>query len=75
MGPGRKSERDLKRVTTAELKQFWKACRRLAANPDGEEPDLAHLEEELNRRNEGLPIHLVREELATLCAKGRGEGR
>jgi hypothetical protein len=61
----------LKSLTTEELQQLWvEACRSWAAYPDVEPPGIAELEAELDIRNEGLPFHVVREEL-TILARGR----
>jgi hypothetical protein len=63
----------LKSLTTDELKQLWiEACKQWVANPDGEEPDIGDIEEELDLRNEGLPFHLVRNELAILVGARKG---
>lgn len=65
---GQCDEGKLKFLTTQELKQLWiEACKRWAATPDREAPNIAAVEEELDRRNEGLQFHLVRKELAVLA--------
>jgi hypothetical protein len=56
-------------VTTDELKQLWvEACKSWAANPDAEPAGMAEVEAELDLRNEGLPFHLVQNELAILAS-------
>jgi hypothetical protein len=73
MEPDLKDGRELKSLTTEELKQLWiEACKRVVVSPDGEEPDIADVEEELDLRNEGLPFHPVRNELATLVGARKG---
>ena len=67
MEPDRKDERQLKSLTTDELKRLWvEACKGWAPTPDIEPLEVADVEAELNLRKEGLPFHLVREQLAIL---------
>jgi hypothetical protein len=69
MEPDRKDERQLKSLTTDELKRLWvEACKSWAPTPDIEPPEVADVEAELDFRQEGLPFHLVREELAILAS-------
>jgi hypothetical protein len=69
MGPNRKDERQLKSLTTDELKRLWvEACKRWAPTSDIETPEVADVEAELDLRKQGLPFHLVREELAILAS-------
>ena len=68
MGFEPQERRKLKSLTTDELRQLWvDACKNWAANPGREEPNIAAVEGELDFRNEGLPFHLVRDELASLA--------
>jgi hypothetical protein len=61
----------LKSLTTDELNGLWaEACKSLAANRDAE--TYADVEPELDSRNESLPFHLVRNELAILGSGHRG---
>jgi hypothetical protein len=63
-----KDERQLKLLTTDELKRLWvEACKSWAPTSDVEPLDVADVEAELDLRHEGLPFHLVREELAMLA--------
>ena len=63
-----KDERQLKSLTTDALKRLWvEACKSWAPNSDVEPLDVADVEAELDLRQEGLPFHLVREELAMLA--------
>ena len=63
-----KDERQLKSLTTDELKRLWvEACKSWAPTSDVEPLDVADVEAELDLRQEGLPFHLVREELAMLA--------
>ena len=63
----------LKSLTTDELKRLWvEACRSWAANRDAEPAGIADVEAELDFRNESLPFHLVRNELAILGSGHRG---
>jgi hypothetical protein len=63
-----KGERQLKSLTTDELKRRWvEACKRWARTSDFEPLDVADVEAELDLRREGLPFHLVRQELAMLA--------
>jgi hypothetical protein len=69
MEPDRKDERQLKSLTTDELKRLWvEACKSWAPTPDIEPLEVADVEAELDFRQEGLPFHLVREELAILTS-------
>ena len=69
MEPDLKAERQLKSLTTDELKRLWvKACKSWAPTPDIAPLDVADVETELDLRKEGLPFHLVRDELATLTS-------
>jgi hypothetical protein len=43
------------------------ACRSWVANPEVEPASIAGVEAELDLRNEGLPFHLVQNELAILA--------
>ena len=62
-----KDERQLKSLTTDELKRLWvEACKSWAPTSDVEPLDVADVEAELDLRQEGLPFHLVQEELAML---------
>jgi hypothetical protein len=73
MEPHSKHARRLSSLTTDELKRLWiEACKRLVVNPGGEEPDIADVEEELDLGNEGLPFHLVQNELAILVGARKG---
>ena len=64
-----KDERQLKSLTTDELKRLWvEACKSWAPAPDIEPLEVADVEAELDFRQEGLPFHLVREELAILAS-------
>ena len=66
-----KDERQLKSLTTDALKRLWvEACKSWAPNSDVEPLDVADVEAELDFRQEGLPFHLVREELAMLAGRG-----
>ena len=68
MVPDLKDERQLKSLTTGELKQLWvEAFKIWAPNPDIGPLEVADVEAELDFRKEGLPFHLVREELAILA--------
>ena len=63
-----KDERQRKSLTTDELKRLWvEACKSWAPTSDVEPLDVADVEAELDLRLEGLPFHLVREELARLA--------
>ena len=63
-----KDERQLKSLTTDELKRLWvEACKSWARTSDFEPLDVAGVEAELDLRQEGLPFHLVREELAMMA--------
>ena len=69
MEPDRKDERQLKSLTTDELKRLWvEACKSWAPAPDIEPLEVGDVEAELDLRREGLPFHLVREELAILAS-------
>jgi hypothetical protein len=69
MEPDRKYERQLKTLTTGELKRLWvEACKSWTPTSDIEPLDVADVEAELDLRKEGLPFHLVREELAILAS-------
>ena len=48
------------------------ACRSWVANPGIEPSGIAEVEAELDIRNEGLPFHVVRKELAILGSGHRG---
>ena len=64
-----KDKRQLKSLTTDELKRLWvEACKSWAPSPDIEPLEAADVEAELDFRQEGLPFHLVREELAILAS-------
>jgi hypothetical protein len=68
MKPDLKDERQLKSLTTDELKRLWvEAFKIWAPNPDIGPLEVADVEAELDFRKEGLPFHLVREELAILA--------
>jgi hypothetical protein len=69
MEPDLKDELQLKSLTTNELKRLWvEACKSWARAPDIEPLEVADVEAELDLRREGLPFHLVREELAILAS-------
>jgi hypothetical protein len=69
MEPDRKDERQLKSLTTDELKRMWvEACKSWAPTSDIEPLEVADVEAELDLRKEGLPFHLLREELAILAS-------
>jgi hypothetical protein len=71
MVPDLKDERQLKSLTTDELKRLWvEARKRWAPTPDIGPLEVADVEAELDLRKEGLPFHLVREELAILASYG-----
>jgi hypothetical protein len=69
MKPDLKDKRQLKLLTTDELKRLWvEAFKSWTRTPDIEPLEVADVEAELDHRREGLPFHLVREELAILAS-------
>jgi hypothetical protein len=69
MKPDLKDERQLKSLTTDELKRLClEAFKIWAPNPDIGPLEVADVEAELDLRKEGLPFHLVRQELAILAS-------
>ena len=69
MKPDLKDERQLKSLTTGELKRLWvDAFKSWAPNPDIGSLEVADVQAERDLRKEGLPFHLVWEELAILAS-------
>jgi hypothetical protein len=59
MEPDLKDERQLKSLTTDELKRLWvEACKSWAPTPDIGPLEVADVEADLDLRKEGVPFHL-----------------